>query len=787
MNEAETRAEHIDPALKAAGWGVVEGSRVLREHGITAGRLQGAGQRARAEIADYVLVYRNTKLAVIEAKAWDKPCAEGVAQAKSYAAKLSLRFAFATNGQSIYRMDLAAGEEGDASAFPTPDELWNQTYAVANAWRERFAAVPFEDKGGTWQGRYYQDIAIQRVLDAVGEGRDRVLLTLATGTGKTFIAFQLAWKLYQARWNLTDWRKADAAPDELGTRRPRILFLADRNILADQAYNAFSAFPDDALVRIAPDEIKRKGRVPKNGSVFFTIFQTFMSGPGDTPYFGDYPPDFFDLIIIDECHRGGANDESSWRDILNYFSPAVQLGLTATPKRTLNTDTYAYFGEPVYVYSLKDGINDGFLTPFRVKQIATTMDEYVYTADDEVLLGQVEQGKRYEEKDFNRVIEIKEREVHRVKLLLGMIDQREKTIVFCATQAHAALVRDLINQHASSTNPLYCARVTANDGALGEQHLRDFQDNEKTIPTVLTTSQKLSTGVDARNVRNIVLMRPVNSMIEFKQIIGRGTRLYDGKDYFTILDFVKAHHLFSDPEWDGEPIEPEPPQPRPVRPIGGEEGEPVPVGPGPLPEPRPEKLVIKLADGKARQIQHMSVTTFWGPDGKPLSPAQFLESLFGALPEFFKDEDELRAIWANPTTRKGLLDALAEKGFGREPLAEMQRVIDADKSDLFDVLAYVAFALPTHTRAERAANAKAKAAGTYGFKQQAFIDFVLGQYVAQGVDELAPEKLTPLLRLRYNNALADAATDLGPPDQIRSTFVGFQRLLYEGGRSPSHG
>lgn len=786
MNEAETRAEHIDPALRAAGWGVVEGSRVLREHGITAGRLQGAGQRARAEIADYVLVYRNTKLAVVEAKAWDKPCAEGVAQAKSYAHKLAVRFAFATNGQGIYRIDMAAGDEGDVPTFPSPDELWAHTYAQAHAfaaaWRERFAAVPFEDKGGTWQGRYYQDVAIQRVLDAVGEGRDRVLLTLATGTGKTFIAFQLAWKLYQARWNLTDWRNASAKPDELGTRRPRILFLADRNILADQAYNAFSAFPDDALVRIAPDEIKRKGRVPKNGSIFFTIFQTFMSGPPrdgvPTPYFGDYPPDFFDLIIIDECHRGGANDESAWRDILNHFSPAVQLGLTATPKRTINADTYVYFGDPVYVYSLKDGINDGFLTPFRVKQIATTLDEYVYTADDEVLLGQVEQGRRYEEKDFNRVIEIKDREAHRVKLMLGMIDQREKTIVFCATQAHAALVRDLINQHATSNNPLYCTRVTANDGALGEQYLRDFQDNEKTIPTILTTSQKLSTGVDARNVRNIVLLRPVNSMIEFKQIIGRGTRLYDGKDYFTILDFVKAHHLFSDPEWDGEPIEPTEPTPRPSRPTADGEGEPVPPGPKPDPEPRLEKLVIKLADGKARQIQHMSVTTFWGPDGKPLSPAQFLESLFGALPEFFKDEDQLRALWADPTTRKGLLDGLAEKGFGREPLAEMQRVMDAENSDLFDVLAYVAFALPTQTRADRAAHAKALASGQYGYKQQAFIEFVLGQYVTQGVDELAPEKLTPLLRLRYHNALADAAADLGPPDQIRQTFMGFQRLLY---------
>lgn len=784
-NEAETRADHIDPALAAAGWGVVEGSRVRREYQINLGRLQGAGQRGKPLTADYVLEWHNTKLAVVEAKAWHKPCGEGVAQAKAYAQKLGVRFAFATNGQSIYRMDLVAGEEGDVAAFPSPEALWAQTYAVANAWRERFAAVPFEDKGGTWQGRYYQETAIQRVLDAVGDGRDRVLLTLATGTGKTFIAFQLAWKLYQARWNLSDWRNPQAKADELGTRRPRILFLADRNILADQAYNAFSAFADDALVRIAPEEIRRKGRVPKNGSVFFTIFQTFMSGPGETPFFGDYPPDFFDLIIIDECHRGGANDESSWRAILEHFSPAVQLGLTATPKRTLNTDTYAYFGEPVFVYSLKEGINDGFLTPFRVQQIATTLDEYVYTSDDRVLQGQVEQGKRYEEKDFNRRIEIKEREAHRVQLMLEKIDQREKTLVFCATQDHAALVRDLINQQASSSNPLYCCRVTANDGALGEQYLRDFQDNEKTIPTVLTTSQKLSTGVDARNVRNIVLLRPVNSMIEFKQIIGRGTRLYDGKDYFTILDFVKAHHLFSDPEWDGEPIEPEAPTPRAPRPQDSDDPTPSGTDTAPLPEHPPEKLVIQLADGKARRIQHMAVTTFWGPDGTPLSPAQFLESLFGALPDFFKDEDELRTLWADPATRKGLLDGLAEKGFGREPLAAMQRVMAAENSDLFDVLAYVAFALPPQTRSVRAAQALAQASGQYGSKQQAFIEFVLGHYVNQGVEALAPDKLTPLLRLRYQNALADASQDLGPPDQIRQTFLGFQQLLYPA--HPAHG
>jgi type I restriction enzyme R subunit len=678
---------------------------------------------------------------------------------------------------------MATGAEGDVVGFPSPEALWAQTFAAtftqaeaaAAVWRELFAGIPFEDKGGTWQGRYYQEIAIARVLEAVGAGRDRILLTLATGTGKTFIAFQLAWKLFHSRWNLNDWR-AGTEP----SRRPRILFLADRNILADQAYNAFSAFADDALVRIDPADIRRKGRVPKNGSIFFTIFQTFMSGPGGAPYFGEYPPDFFDFIVIDECHRGGANDEDSWRAILDYFSAAVQLGLTATPKRTLNADTYAYFGEPVYQYSLKQGINDGFLTPFKVRQIATTLDEYVYTPDDEIVEGDIEAGRRYEEKDFNRLIEIQSREAYRVKIFMDAIDPREKTIVFCATQLHALAVRDLINQRKTVADPNYCVRVTANDGALGEQHLRDFQDNEKTIPTVLTTSQKLSTGVDARNVRHIVLMRPINSMIEFKQIIGRGMRLYDGKDYFTIHDFVKAHHLFSDPEWDGEPVEPEP---RVLttdgKPLPAEVNEPAPTETETeAEEKRPAKIKVRLADGKERQLQHMSATSFWSADGRPMSAAQFLESLFGALPEFFKDEDELRRLWGDPDTRRKLLAGLADKGFGREPLAEMQRLIEAENSDLFDVLAYVSFAAPPVTRAKGAAAAKAATGLEFTDKQRAFIDFVLAQYVAQGVDELDAEKLSPLLKLKYRNAIADAFAELGRPDQVRRVFVGFQRHLY---------
>jgi type I restriction enzyme R subunit len=580
----------------------------------------------------------------------------------------------------------------------------------------------------------------------------------------------LAWKLFQSRWSLTAW-KAGGEP----ARRPRVLFLADRNILADQAYNAFSAFPDDALVRIDPADIRKRGRVPKNGSVFFTIFQTFMSGPGGAPYFGEYPADFFDFIVIDECHRGGANDEGTWRAILEYFAPAVQLGLTATPKRKHNADTYAYFGEPVYQYSLKDGINDGFLTPFRVRQIATTLDDYVYTAEDEVLEGEVDTGKRYEEKDFNRVIEIREREAYRVRLLMDMIDPREKTLVFCATQTHALAVRDLINQIKRNPDPLYCVRVTANDGAIGDEYLRDFQDNEKSIPTILTTSQKLSTGVDARNVRNIVLLRTVSSMIEFKQIIGRGTRLFDGKDYFTIYDFVKAHHLFNDPDWDGEPVEPEPPRPRPE--AGA--GEPEPQGPEPDPQlPRAQIAKVRLADGKLRSVQSMSATSFWGADGKPLSAAQFLEALYGALPEFFRDEDELRRLWSQPDTRKALLAGLDEKGFGREPLAEMQRVIEAEDSDLFDVLAYVAFASTPLSREARAAAAKAAAETGLTDKQRAFVDFVLAQYVAQGVDELDPEKLSSLLRLRYRNAISDAFAELGNPEDVRRMFFGFQRHLY---------
>jgi type I restriction enzyme R subunit len=762
MTEDETRAELIDPRLKAVGWGVVEDTKVFRNHAITDGKIEASGVRGKPLRADYVLAYKGVKLAVIEAKSDELGVGEGVAQAKLYAEKLCLDTTYATNGKAIYSICMKSGKEGLVEDFLTPQALWDKTFAVQNEWREKFSAIPFETMGGTKGARYYQEIAVNRTLEAIASKQERILLTLATGTGKTFIAFQIAWKLFQTRWNL----KRD------GSRRPRILFLADRNILANQAFNAFSAFSEDALVRISPKEIAKKGSVPTNGSIFFTIFQTFMSGENE-PYFGEYPKDYFDFIIIDECHRGGANDEGNWRAILEYFSPAVQLGLTATPKRADNVDTYKYFGEPVYSYSLKEGINDGFLTPFKVKRIKTTMDDYMYASDDEVVEGEIEEGKLYQESDFNKIIEIEGREAKRVHIYMDEANQNEKAIIFCATQDHASAIRNLVNQTKKSKEPNYCVRVTANDGLLGEQYLREFQDNEKTIPTILTTSQKLSTGVDARNIRNIVLLRPINSMIEFKQIVGRGTRLFEGKNFFTIYDFVDAYHHFADPEWDGEPMEPEPREKR--EPKETPEKEKVEVDE----KEKRTKIKIKLRDGKEREIQHMMSTSFWGKDGKPMSAEEFMHSLFGELPKFFTSEEELRELWSSPITRKALLERLSDAGFDKSGLESLQKVINAEKSDIFDVLEYVFNAdIKPLSREERVALSQSFIFSPLNEKQKEFITFVLEKYIETGVDELAQEKLPLLLTNKYQS-LEDAKEELGEIASISALFIEFQKYLYQ--------
>ncbi len=775
MNEADTRRELIDPKIKEAGWGEVEGSYIRAEFQITNGEIKPGGIRAGIIKADYVLIYKNRKLAVIEAKKDELPVSDGVGQAKDYAQKLKILTTYSTNGNEIYEINYSKNEKGEmfitseglVDKFPSPEELWAKTFKDKNEWSSKFDSINFEPFKGSREPRYYQEIAINNALDAIADKQQRILLTLATGTGKTVIAFHIAWKLFQSRWNI----------QRDGKRIPRILFLADRNILANQAFNSFSAFEENALVRITPQDVRDKGHVPTNGSVFFTIFQSFMSGPENKPYFGQYPADFFDLVIVDECHRGGAKDESRWRGILEYFSSAVQIGLTATPKRKFNADTYAYFGEPVYTYSLKDGIKDGFLTPFKVKRIQTTMDEYVYTGDDDILSGEgeINEGEVFEEKDFNKRIVIEEREKKRVQLMLDSINPKEKTLVFCASIAHAGMVRDLINQVSVNPPADYCVRVTAKDTKTGDTHLRQFQDNEKTLPTILTTSQKLSTGVDALNIRNIVLMRPVNNMIEFKQIIGRGTRLFEDKFYFTIVDFVGASANFSDPDWDGEPMPEEPPKEKPEKPFDPGDGpgeEEIP------PKPPKEKIIIKLAEGKELSIKSMSTSLFYF-QGQPVTAEEFIKKLFNTitLPSILKSEDELRKLWSSPITRNELLKKLEDNGFTKQDLKSIQTLIEAEDSDIFDVLEHIAYSKKPIQRATRVANAESKIYTNLDANQKEFIDFVLSKYVEAGVDELDINRLSDLVVLKYKS-LHDGQKVLGDADKIKNTFIDFQKYLY---------
>lgn len=770
MNESDTRLHKIDPQLKAAGWGVLDGSRITTEYTFTKGKISQT-QKGKPKRADYVLVYKGVKLAIVEAKSDELSYAEGVDQAKQYADMLSIRFTYATNGNQIWEMDRKTMEEHFIAAYPSPEELWARTYGDVDEWRDKFNAQPYYDNG-VKQPRYYQETAVRKVLEGIAKGEKRILLTLATGTGKTFIAFQIAYKLFETRWNL---RKTNT--------RPKILFLADRNVLANQAKNDFGGFKDDAMVRIKPGSVAKNGKVPTNGSVFFTIFQTFMCGPDDSPYFGQYPKDFFDLIIIDECHRGGAKDESNWRGILEYFEPAVQLGLTATPRVDQNVNTYTYFTYHAYEYSLKQGIEDGFLTPFRHINMQSNIDDYIYSPEDEIVSGMVQQGKVYTEEDFYKGnIKIRQRDEARVREFLAGIGETEKTLVFCATQAHAAEVRDMINAERKKKG--YCQRVTANDGEAGEEYLSDFQDNEKTIPTVLTTSEKLSTGVDARNVRHIVLMRPVNSMIEFKQIIGRGTRIYDGKFYFTIWDFVHAYEKYSQPDWDGEPVCPKcgnNPCTCVVKPRGHRDDvAPTWTAHEDIPEPTPddpnEKLEIVLPDHRVRRIKFINNIMFWGADGKPVSAQKFIEEMFGRLPDFFQSSEDLHKIWADPETREALLDKMNEAGYGKDILSDIRKLIDAENCDLLDVLEYIAYATTPIERKERAQRLTGYT-DNLSDAQKMFIEYMINAYIQSGIDELRMDKLKTLLELKFGS-VGEGITALGGVPNARQTFKDFQYHLY---------
>ena len=669
--------------------------------------------------------------------------------------------------------------------YHSPDDLFVMTFDDVNHKQYEALVEPYQIT--KHRPRYYQENAINAAVRAISGGEDRVLLTLATGTGKTTIAFQIAWKLFQARWN----RRGDE-------RRPRILFIADRNILIEQAMGDFEPLESE-IVRVNGDAIRKKGSIPTNGNIFFSIYQAIAGAPRDQPdkpYFMDYPADFFDIVIIDECHRGGAGNESSWREVLNHFSGATHLGLTATPKRDMNVDTYDYFGEPKYTYSLKQGIEDGFLTPFKVKRVTTTMDRYVFNPSDYVESGEVDESREYSLTDFNRAIYLPEREERLVQIMFEQIDPNQKTIVFCNDEKHAAMVRDYINKHKPEgtlgDHRNYCVRVTATEGKIGDEHLEDFRDNEKQVPTIVTTSRKLSTGVDARNVRFIVLMRNVGSMVEFKQIVGRGTRLYDNKDYFTIVDFYGNDAKFEDPAWDGDPAELETAnaevEKKPTAstyPLSDVDGlklavnESAPTYDGASMNTKgdkPEKTVVRLADGKEREIKYTIDTKFY-MDGKPVSPHEFLEKLFGEIPDLFTDEDDLRKQWSDPRTREALLLGLAERGFEEDKLQALKELVDAKDSDVYDVLRYIAYAKETMTRYERSRVVREYYLDQLDTNERDFVDFVLSVYERDGEKELTMEKLKNLVSIKYHT-LHDAERVLGSAQEIVHDYLEIQRELY---------
>ncbi len=803
MDETATRRKKIDPKLYGVGWEQVPESEILTEqraYQITPGQVSALPQNRHPKKADYILEYKKKKLAVIEAKSDEKDVSVGIPQAKEYAELLHIRFAYATNGDGIWGIDMgvkdAAGnyllpsKEGPVNQFPSPQELWAMTYTEHNEWRDKFNLCAM-NRGGGREPRYYQEIAVDAVLTAIAKEQKRILLTMATGTGKTYTAFQICWKLYETNWNM---RGKD--------QKPRILFISDRNILANQAKNDFEQFPEDAMGRVTPELIhdkKHNNRLPTARHLYFTIFQTVMGSAveGGEPYYKQWPKDFFDFIIIDECHRGGANDESEWRELMNWFEPAVQLGMTATPRRKVNANTYEYFGAPVYTYSLKQGIEDGFLTPYRVQVATSNIDTYQYNPNDDVE-GDIDKEKVYTEKDFyNGDIRLKERDEHRVKELLAKIDPNEKTLVFCCTQQHAYQIMAMINQWKRVPDSNYCERVTADDGANGEKTLKLFQNNDLLRPTILTTSQKLSTGVDARNVRNIVLLRPVNNMVEFKQILGRGTRLFDGKYFFTLYDFVGASKNFNDPEWDGDPFCPVcgnypctcHKKPKGVCPKCGQDPcvcpppQPCPVcghlpctcnGPG-----KKKQVVVKLSP-----LRSLMLHTDWDERiqfaDELLTIEEYVKKLFGTLPDFLDGEEDLRQRWSRPDTRQQLLDVLERSGFQEDKLELMGRFLQMEKCDMLDVLAYLAYNTTPMERERRAEILRKDMMKKTTKQQLEFADFILSMYVRNGFKELGMDKLPTLIDMKYHST-TDALTKLQmTPPEMRDFFLTMQKDLYDG-------
>ncbi|MGQ2605488.1 EcoAI/FtnUII family type I restriction enzme subunit R [Campylobacter jejuni] len=765
-SEDDTRVKFIDAKLYNSSW---YEENIKRNYYFTDGRKLLGGKRAQRKFADYLLRYEGNNLAIIEAKKFSKDPLDGLSQGIEYAKILNVPFVYSSNGEKIYEYDIRSHSGKYIDKFPSPKELFDRIYGNVKEWQYRLLTqnvmyIPQKEL------RYYQKIAIDKVIEAIINNKNRILLTLATGTGKTTIAFALCYRLLEARWNKTNQDK-----------KPKILFLCDRVSLRDQALGEFNPIEGDCVAVSAQELRKNNGRVPTSANVFFGIYQSLAANSKDQEntqeeqegkFYLQYPKDFFDLIIIDECHRGGANEEGNWACVLEYFSSATHLGLTATPKKSDNVDTYRYFGESIYEYSLKDGIEDGFLTPYKVKRVTTTLSEgYVYNPDD-IIEGELEKGF-YKINEFERNIHLPQYNDFLAKEILKLINPMDKTIIFCANQAHASEVKRAIDKFKSVKRDDYCVRVTSDEGKIGLEYLKQFQDNDKSYPVILTSSKMLTTGVDARNVRNIVLLANIGSIIEFKQIIGRGTRVYEGKDFFTILDFTGVTRLFYDPKWDGEQVKDEDKEDKSE--IWGKQNK---KESDKTKETESKKAITVHLKGTKLKVLDIN-TSYLGSNGKPLSTKEFLEFLIGKLAEYYDDEVKLREIWSKQETRLNFLKALENDGVDENALKDLGEIFDKKDCDIYDVLAHLSFNAEIKTRQERVLQVEKSEFLKRFQKEKAlkFIEFLLGRYQQYGIKDF-DEGLAPLIELSSLGNVKEIVSEFGGVENLKQSVDDLQREIY---------
>jgi type I restriction enzyme R subunit len=782
LSEADTCRTFVLPKLYAAKW---TDEQISEQRSFTDGRIIVAGDKPRRrpqKRADYLLRYRRDfSIAVVEAKAAYRKPGDGLQQAKDYAEILGLKFAYATNGHGIVEHDFLTGKDTNVGKFPTPDELWQrlrQAESISDQISDRVLSPYYHLPKKT--PRYYQEIAINRAVQAILQGKRRNLLTLATGTGKTLVAFQICWKLWNSSWNRTG-----------EPRRPRILFLTDRNVLVDDPKDKTFAPFGDARHKIEGEAIKSR-------QMYFSTYQAIAKDERRPGLYREYARDFFDLIVVDECHRGSARDESNWREILEYFEPAYQLGMTATPLREDNRDTYKYFGNPLYTYSLRQGIDDGFLAPYRVHRIVSTVDAAGWRPSKGELdrYGREIPDELYGTRDFERVVALKARTEAIARNLTDFLhksgDRFAKTIVFCVDQDHAEEMRKVLNNlnaDLAKEHPEYVVRVVSDEGRIGRGYLDRFMELETVVPALVTTSQMLTTGVDVQTCKNVVIARVINSMTEFKQIIGRGTRVRDdyGKLYFNILDYTgSATRLFADPEFDGDPALISEEQMDQSGETMGEEvieqeapiadSEPLPPAPplGPTTTPEPRKYYAD--NGHVEIAAHLVYEL--DADGKQLRVVKFTDYTAEKVRDMYSSAAELRSKWSDAEQRAQIISALEDRGISFDELAEAAKQPDADP---FDLLCHIAYNAPLRTRRERAEalrTDKKDFFAKYSPEARAVLDEMLDKYIEYGTAQFQIPDILKVEPISQRGNVMEIAKLFGGAAQMRSAVAELQTLLY---------